>query len=59
MSSNPGELESDLLGRPAGLKRVHVVDSTVFPTVPAPTITPTIMAMSYRIADKHMEKVYQ
>ena len=32
MSANPTGLESDLLGRPAGLHRVHVVDSSVFPT---------------------------
>jgi choline dehydrogenase-like flavoprotein len=50
MSANPSGLESDLLGRPAGLRRVHVVDSSVFPTVPPTTITYTVMANAQRIA---------
>lgn len=50
MSRNPGPLESDLLGRPAGLRRVHAVDSTTFPCVPATTITFTAMANAHRIA---------
>ena len=41
--------QSDRLGRPAGLKRVYVVDSTVFPSIPATTITFTVMANAYRI----------
>ena len=49
MSAQPEGLESDTLGRPAGLKRVHVVDSSVFPTVPATTITYTVMANAHRI----------
>ena len=50
MRHQPSEFETDVLGRPAGLHRVHVVDSTVFPTVPAPTITLTAMANAHRIA---------
>ena len=50
MSVEPTGLESDLLGRPAGLRRVHVVDSSVFPTVPPTTITYTAMANAQRIA---------
>jgi choline dehydrogenase-like flavoprotein len=50
MSADPTGLESDLLGRPAGLRRVHVVDSSVFPTVPPTTITYTVMANAQRIA---------
>ncbi len=38
------------LGRPAGLHRVHLVDSSVFPTVPPTTITYTVMANAQRIA---------
>ena len=37
------------LGRPAGFKRVYVVDSTVFPSIPATTITFTVMANAHRI----------
>lgn len=50
MRESPGELETDLLGRPAGLERVHVVDASVLPTVPAQTITLPVMANAHRIA---------
>lgn len=40
---------SDELGRPAGLKRVHIVDSANFPTVASSTIGFTIMANADRI----------
>jgi choline dehydrogenase-like flavoprotein len=50
MRAAPGELETDLLGRPRGFDRVHVVDASVFPTIPATTITFTVMANAHRIA---------
>ncbi len=50
MRERPGQLETDLLGRPTGFERVHVVDSSVFPTVPATTITLSVMANATRIA---------
>lgn len=50
MSAQPRGLQSDLLGRPAGLRRVHLVDSSVFPSVPPTTITLTAMANAQRIA---------
>jgi choline dehydrogenase-like flavoprotein len=50
MAAQPTGFESDLEGRPPGFRRVHVVDSSVFPTVPAPTITLSIMANAHRIA---------
>jgi choline dehydrogenase-like flavoprotein len=50
MSSKPGQRESDILGRPFGWKRVHVVDSTVLPSIPATTITFSVMANAHRIA---------
>jgi hypothetical protein len=40
---------SDVLGRPAGLKRVHIVDSANFTTVASSTIAYTIMANADRI----------
>ena len=40
----------DTLGRPCGMQRVHAVDATVFPSIPATTITLTVMANAYRIA---------
>ena len=44
------EASTDLLGRPFGLKRVHVVDASVFPSIAATTITLTAMANAHRIA---------
>ncbi len=41
---------SDSLGRPAGLQRIHIVDSSTFPTIPGSTIGFTIMANADRIA---------
>jgi choline dehydrogenase-like flavoprotein len=50
MSATPTGLQSDLLGRPAGLRRIHLVDASVFPSVPPTTITLTAMANARRIA---------
>ncbi len=41
---------SDLLGRPRGMKRTHLVDASTFPSIPATTIVLTIMANADRIA---------
>jgi choline dehydrogenase-like flavoprotein len=50
MSSDPQELQTDTWGRPHGLTRVHIVDSSVFPSINASTITLTVMANAHRIA---------
>lgn len=50
MREEPGDFETDTLGRPNGFKRVHIVDSSIFPTITASTITLTVMANAYRIA---------
>ena len=50
MREHPGELETDALGRLHGHPRVHIVDSSVLPSVPATSITFTTMANSHRIA---------
>jgi choline dehydrogenase-like flavoprotein len=50
MSAAPREFETDTLGRPTGFTRVHVVDSTVLPSIPATTITLSVMANANRIA---------
>ena len=55
MKAKPGNFETDILGRPAGFSRVHVVDSTIFPSIPATTITLTIMANAYRIGSAYNE----
>ncbi len=46
------QLETDLLGRPNGWKRVHVVDSSVFPSLPGTTIGLLAMANAARVADE-------
>jgi choline dehydrogenase-like flavoprotein len=55
MQSKPDRLQSDTLGRPAGFRRLHVVDATTFPSVPAAPITYTVMANAHRIASAHHE----
>ena len=50
MRAQPAALQSDCLGRPAGWSRIHVVDASVLPTVPATTITFSVMANAHRIA---------
>lgn len=49
MRAEPGHFETDCLGRPRGWSRVHVVDASVLPTVPATTITFSVMANAHRI----------
>jgi choline dehydrogenase-like flavoprotein len=49
MRAQPREFETDTLGRPAGWQRVHVVDATVLPDIPATTITLPVMANAHRI----------
>jgi choline dehydrogenase-like flavoprotein len=46
----PGDLETDTLGRLPGWDRVHVVDASIFPSVPATTVTLSVMANAHRIA---------
>ncbi|MGE3622822.1 MAG: GMC oxidoreductase, partial [Bdellovibrionales bacterium] len=55
MRASPGAQESDRLGRPGGLKRVHVVDGACFPALPAEHLTYTIMANAARIAAQSTE----
>jgi choline dehydrogenase-like flavoprotein len=49
MRHHPGNGETDIYGRPVGLRRVHVVDASVLPSIPSTTITLTVMANAYRI----------
>ena len=43
---------TDRLGRPNGLKRVHVIDASTFPSISATTITLTAMANARRITSE-------
>jgi choline dehydrogenase-like flavoprotein len=49
MRKQPVGFESDCLGRPYGWQKVHAVDATVFPSIPATTITFSVMANAHRI----------
>jgi choline dehydrogenase-like flavoprotein len=49
MRAQPGIFESDTLGRPHGWSRVHAVDASVLPSIPATTITFSVMANAHRI----------
>ena len=49
MRQHPGELETDTLGRLAGWSRIHIVDASVFPDIPATQITFSVMANAHRI----------
>jgi len=55
MRERPGDFECDVLGRPSGLTRVHVIDASCFTSVPATNVTLTVMANAYRIADQSVE----
>ena len=48
MRANPQQFETDILGRPAGWENLHVVDASVFTSIPATTITFTVMANAHR-----------
>ena len=49
MSNSPTMKRSDKIGRIKGLERVHAVDASVLPSIPASTITFTVMANAHRI----------
>jgi ferredoxin len=40
---------SDVLGRPAGYQRTHIIDGAAFPSIPATTMAFTVMANAHRI----------
>ena len=45
------ETDTNVLGNPKGWSRVHVIDSSVFPTIPGTTIGLLAMANAKRIVD--------
>lgn len=55
MRRNPERGETDILGRPHGLQRIHLIDSSVFPSIPATTISLSVMANAYRIGSEHKD----
>jgi choline dehydrogenase-like flavoprotein len=55
MGASDRVFSSDSLGRPAGLRRVHIVDAACFPSIAGSTILVTIMANADRIARETVE----
>jgi hypothetical protein len=49
------EFESDTLGRPQGWSKVHFVDTSVLPSIPATTVGLLTMANGFRIAQESVE----
>lgn len=49
MATTPERGQSDRLGRPAGWQRLHLIDASSLPAVPATTITLSVMANAHRI----------
>jgi choline dehydrogenase-like flavoprotein len=54
-AARSADMTSDRLGRVAPWQRVHMIDASVFPNIPAMTFTLTIMANAHRIACETME----
>lgn len=50
MAATPVRGQSDRLGRPAGWQRLHLIDASSLPAIPATTITFSVMANAHRIA---------
>lgn len=58
MGSRNAPFCSDLLGRPAGLSRTHLLDASSFPSIPASTIAYTAMANSDRVINQAFRNGY-
>lgn len=56
-ADRPTIFSSDRLGRAGSWERTHLVDASVFPTVPAMTFGLTVMANAHRIASESLEPV--
>jgi ferredoxin len=54
-AKRPNLYSSDRLGRVGSWERIHLVDASVFPTVPAMTFGLTVMANAHRIASESLE----
>lgn len=55
--SSSGRFSSDRLGRLAQWSRIHLVDGSVLPTIPAATFTLTIMANAHRIVETALREL--
>lgn len=57
MRISPRKNETDLFGKPVGFQRLHFIDASVFASIPAGSVTPTIMANAYRMGWE--SKIYE
>jgi len=57
MNNRSSVFSSDRLGRVGSWERTHLVDASVFPSVPAMTFGLTVMANAHRIASESMELI--
>ena len=53
MKNKPKKFETDVYGRQNFSKRIHIVDSSILPSLPASTITLSVMANAYRIGAEY------
>lgn len=56
-TDSPTIFSSDVLGRVGSWQRTHLVDASVFPTIPAMTYGLTVMTNAHRIATESLELV--
>jgi ferredoxin len=56
-AERPDIFSSDRLGRVGSWERIHLVDASVFPTVPAMTFGLTVMANAHRIVSESLELI--
>lgn len=56
-TDRPTIFSTDRLGRVGSWERIHLVDASVFPTVPAMTFGLTVMANAHRIASESLELI--
>jgi hypothetical protein len=47
-----GHLSTDRVGRLKVWRRIHIIDGSVLPSIPASTFTLTVMANAHRIAEE-------
>jgi hypothetical protein len=56
MRKDPVRHTSDIEGRPYGFDRVHLVDASCLPSVPATPVTLPVMANAWRIANRAADR---
>ncbi len=55
MTATPNGMETDILGRPFNLKNIHVIDTSILPSIPSSPTTLLVMANASRIAEQGLK----